>query len=849
MKVSYRNTLQQAMRLPYKMDSRFKVCRAAAPAAILCLLLAASATSAKELRILPESIRLDGPEAIQHVLAVRAIGFDFTGEEPSATFSIEPAGVAEIVDGVVYAKGNGKAVLTAKAGDAVATCEIVVENFDRAFAWSFNGHVMPVLTRQGCNMGACHGAVAGKGGFRLSLRGYDPPADFYTMTREARGRRVDPLEPAKSLLLTKPTMATPHKGGKKLDPRSREYRILAEWIANGSPAPSAEDAAVVSITVEPPLSILRNGAKQRFLVTARYDDGSTLDVTDWAKFASADETVATIDDSGTAEVIGYGEGAVTALFASKVAIARIRSPFPNSIPAEVFTSAPKANFIDELVLAQLAQLNLQPSGRCSDEDFIRRAFLDTIGKLPTVAETRAFLADKSPDKRAKLIDALLQREEYVDYWSYRFADIFLVNGGILRPAAVKAYYDWIRGNIAKNRPWDEMVREVVTAKGISTENGATNFYAVHQDPETLAENTAQAFLSQSIGCAKCHDHPLEKWTNDQYYAFANLFSRVRAKGWGGDTRSGDGIRTLYVEPRGDLIQPRTGKPQVPAPLDGEPLDPDATGDRREALADWLVAPENPNFARSITNRIWAAYFGRGLVEPVDDLRASNPASNEALLEALTKNFTEAGFDLKVLMRVILLSETYQRSGEVLSENADDRKYLSRHQPRRLMAEVLHDAIADVTGVSGVFDKVALNDGSSEKTDFYKEGTRALELYDSAVQSYFLKTFGRNDREITCECERSNQPSMIQVLHLANGDAVNDRLASNKGVVEKLIAGKADDNRIIEEASLATLARLPTETEKAGFLAMLGSAGEGEKRAAIEDLFWALMTSREFLFQH
>lgn len=816
---------------------------------VLLFSLATGFASAKELRILPETIHLDGPEAIQHVLALRAEGENFVGEEPSATFSIAPAGVAEIIDGVIVAKGNGKAVLTAKAGDAVATREIVVEHFDEPFAWSFNGHVMPVLTRQGCNMGACHGAVAGKGGFRLSLRGYDPPRDFYTMTREARGRRVDPREPAKSLLLTKPTMATPHKGGKKLDPRSREYRILAEWIANGSPAPSNEDAAVVSISVDPPLSILKNGAKQRFLVTAHYDDGSSLDVTDWAKFASADETVALIDETGSAEVIGYGEGAVTALFASKVTIARIRSPFPNSIPADVFTAAPKSNFIDDLVLAQLAQLNLQPSGRCPDEDFIRRAYLDTIGKLPTVDETRAFLADTAPDKRTKLIDALLQREEFVDYWSYRFSDIFLVNGGILRPAAVKAYYEWIRGNIAKNRPWDEMVREVITAKGGSNENGATNFYAVHQDPETLAENTAQAFLSQSIGCAKCHDHPLEKWTNDQYYAFANLFSRVRAKGWGGDPRSGDGIRTLYVEPRGDLIQPRTGKPQIPAPLDGEALDPESPEDRREALADWLVAPENPNFARSITNRIWAAYFGSGLVEPVDDLRASNPASNEPLLDALTKHLVENRFDLKALMRVILQSETYQRSGEVLSENRDDTRYLSRHQPRRLMAEVLHDAIADVTGVPGVFDKVALNDGSSEKTEFYKEGTRALELYDSAVQSYFLKTFGRNDREITCECERSNQPSMIQVLHLANGNAVNDRLASNKSIVEKLLAEKADDARIIEEASLATLSRLPSEEEKAGFLAMLGAAGEGEKRAAIEDLFWALMTSREFLFQH
>lgn len=501
---------------------------------LLTLSLANSFATADELRILPERIHLDGPEAIQHVLAVRVDGGNFIGEEASATWSIEPAGVAELLGGVLHARGNGKAILTAKSGESTATRIVEVTKFEKPFAWSFNNHVMPVLTRQGCNAGACHGAVAGKGGFRLSLRGYDSPADFYTMTRESQGRRILPLDPAKSLILTKPTMAVPHKGGKKLAPRSREYRILSEWIANGSPAPSSDDALVVSIAVDPPLSILTKGSQQRFLVTARYEDGSTLDVTDWAKFASSDETVASIDESGKAEVIGYGEGAVTALFSSTVAIARIRSPFPNAIPVEIFSDAPKANFIDDLVLAQLQQLHLQPSGRCSDEEFVRRAFLDTIGKLPTIAETRAFLADNAPDKRTRLIDALLRREEYIDYWSYRFSDLFLVNGGILRPAAVKAYYEWIRSGIAANRPWDKMVREVITARGVSSENGATNFYAVHQDPETLAENTAKAFLGQSINCAKCHDHPLEKWTNDQYYAFANLFARVRAKGWGGD---------------------------------------------------------------------------------------------------------------------------------------------------------------------------------------------------------------------------------------------------------------------------------------------------------------------------
>ncbi len=817
----------------------------------LSLLFLPCLASATELTILPETITLNGREAIQHLVVQQSDDGVFVGEESSAVLKTGNAAVAEIIDGVLYARGNGTTTVSAEGAGGVATREVTVSGFDKDFAWSFSGHVLPVLTRQGCNMGACHGAVAGKGGFRLSLRAYDPPTDFYRITREAQGRRVEMADPAASLLLTKPTMATPHKGGKRLDTRSREYRILAEWIANGSAPPSDGDAAIERIEVYPDLAVLKKGSKQRFIVTAFYNDGSSLDVTDWAKFTSADETVAMVDDSGHAEIIGHGEGAVTALFSSKVAIARVRSPFANTIPTEIFTEAPRANFIDELVLAQLEQLRLQPSGRSSDGDFIRRAFLDTIGVLPSVEETRAFLVNQAPDKRKKLIAELLGREEFVDYWSYRWSDIFLVNGQTLRPDAVKAYYEWIRKGVAANLPWDEMARQIITAKGLSTENGATNFYAVHQDPETIAENVSQAFLSLSIGCAKCHDHPLEKWTNDQYYAFANLFSRVRAKGWGGDTRSGDGIRTVFVEERGDLMQPRTGKPQIPAPLDGDPLDPDDTGDRREALADWLTSPGNPHFARSITNRVWAAYFGSGLVDPVDDLRASNPASNEPLLEALSAYLVENRYDLKDLMKLILESETYQRSGEVLSENRDDSKYLSRHFPRRLMAEVLHDAISDVAGSPAVFNKIALNDGSTQDTDLYKEGTRALELYDSAVQSYFLKTFGRNDREITCECERSNQPSMVQVLHLANGDTLNGKLASTKGAVEQLLGRKLTDEAVLEEAYLTTLSRLPQPHERDGFLALLKESGtsDAEKRIAMEDLFWALMTSREFLFQH
>jgi hypothetical protein len=372
---------------------------------------------------------------------------------------------------------------------------------------------------------------------------------------------------------------------------------------------------------------------------------------------------------------------------------------------------------------------------------------------------------------------------------------------------------------------------------------------VHEDPETLAENTSQAFLSLSINCAKCHNHPLEKWTNDQYYAFANLFARVRAKGWVGGAGGGDGSRTLFTQSRGDLLQPRTGRPQNPAPLDGKPLDAEDPSDRRDALAEWLTSPDNPYFTRAIVNRVWANFFGIGLVDPVDDLRATNPASNEKLLSALSAFTIEHGYDLKALMRLIMLSETYRRSSAPLPENRDDRKWFARAYPSRLTAEVLSDAISDVTGVPDAFNELVDNDGSTRKVDDYPLGARALELTDSSVKNYFLKTFGRNAREITCECERSNQPSLVQVLHLANGSTLNDKLASPSGWITQHLATQPQPAQIVEEAWLRTLGRLPTEEESRPIVELLAATEPGELRTAVEDFYWALLSSREFLFRH
>jgi hypothetical protein len=521
-------------------------------------------------------------------------------------------------------------------------------------------------------------------------------------------------------------------------------------------------------------------------------------------------------------------------------------PYANSSAAETFAAAPRRNFIDEMVMEKLAALKVPPSGRSDDGVFLRRAFLDTIGTLPTANEARDFLTDRSVDKRDQLIDSLLTRPEFVDYWTYKWADLLLISGQRLRPKALEAYYRWVHEAIAVNKPWDRIVREIVTASGSTYDNGAANFYALHQDPEDMAETVAQAFMGLSINCAKCHNHPLEKWTNDQYYAFANLFSRVRAKGWGGDYRNGDGLRIVYSDTQGELVQPSRGMPQQPCPLDGEPVAFEGTEDRRIAVANWLTSSNNPYFTRAIVNRVWANYFGVGLVEAVDDLRLTNPASNEELLNATSRYLIEHEYDLKQLMRAILQSETYQRASEPLVENKADDRFYSRYYPRRLKAEVLLDAIAQVTAVP--------TDFRAATPDSRKPGAaipvikRAIQLPDSYVDSYFLETFGKPDRLITCECERSSEPSMTQVLHLYNGETVNKKLAT-KGSAAERATNETDNTQIIDEVYLAALSRLPTEQERDSLVGELAAADDQDRRQIIEDLYWSVLTSREFLFNH
>jgi hypothetical protein len=793
-----------------------------------------------DLVVLPSEFVLRGPEARQPLLVeIRRAG-QFVGEANDVEFSSSDPQVLAVEDGVAVPVGDGEAEVivrsTGRSAGRAATARVRVTDTHAPFAWSFRRHVEAVLTRSGCNGGACHGAFAGKHGFGLSLRGYNPDGDYLAITRHARGRRVNPLDPARSLILLKPTAAVPHKGGQRFDAASIEYRILSEWLAGGAPGPAPEEASVTRIEVLPEHCVLEPDSPQRLLVRAHYADGHAEDVTRWAKFTATNASVAQVDEAGRVKVMGRGEGAVTAWYSSRIAVATVTVPFASEVPEDSWDRAPRRNFIDDLVLKKLRSLRLPPSPPAGDAEFLRRAYLDTVGILPSAEETRAFLADPQSDKRDRLIDALLERPEYVDYWSYKWSDLFLVSSERLRPQAMWAYYAWIRDAVAADVPWDDLARRLLTASGSTVENGAANFFVLHPDPRDMAETASVAFLGMSIQCAKCHNHPLEKWTNDQYYGFANLFARVRSK-----SLPGDGHHFVFTAASGELVQPLSGRPQRPRPLDGEAIDLDASRDRREHLADWLTSPSNPYFARAVSNRVWANFLGRGLVEAVDDLRLTNPSTNEELLGALGRHLAGGGWRLKGLMRTILQSATYQRSSAALPGNAADDRYYSRFYPRRIMAEVLLDAISQVTGAPTEFSG-------------YPQGWRALQLPDSKVNSYFLKSFGRPDRANTCECERSAEPSMAQALHIANGDTLNKKLAAKGNRVDGLLAPKASgehrsDDAIIDDAYLSALSRYPSAPEKERVRAILAAVPGSERRAAIEDLFWGLLSAKEFLFNH
>jgi hypothetical protein len=679
----------------------------------------------------------------------------------------------------------------------------------RAADFHFENDILPVLARHGCNASGCHGKAEGQGGFKLSVFASDPEADFAALTKEGRGRRVFPARPEESLLLRKGTGRTAHGGGTKLPLGGEDYRTLRDWIAAGTPLGSPDPPRVISLRVEPAERVMAPKAEQQMKVFAKYSDGREKDVTRHARFQSNAETVAGVSAGGAVTTGDVpGEAAVMAAYLGEVSMFRVMVPRPGE-PAR--NALPQFNLIDKLVDAKLAKLNVAPSGLCDDADFLRRATLDITGTLPTPGEARAFLADGSSDKRAKLVQSLLARPEFADLWAMRWADLLRVDRQALGRPRARLYYQWIRDSVAANKPFDQLARELVTAEGPVSEVGPANFFAVMKKPGETAGALSQVFLGVRIACAECHHHPFDRWKQADYYGMSAFFTT------------------------GSTKHPRSKQEVFAYALGTEMPEANPAGDRRLVLADWMTKPDNPFFARNLANRVWAWMLGRGLVEPVDDVRATNPPSNPELLDALAKYLVENGYDVRKLVTLIAASRAYRTSATPNATNERDERNFSRAYFKRPDAEVLLDMICQALGVP---DKFAGSPGV----------TRAVQLWDSKARHDFLKLFGRPGRVTACECERTREPSVSQVLNLLNSTEIQAKLTHEGGTVARLVREQKDDGKLVEELYLTFFARFPRAAETATALKHLKKYPDN-RRAAAEDLAWALMNSTEFLFNH
>ncbi len=816
--------------------------RAAFLALVLALTLAAAAVatgaSLTALEVVPARVELRGPFAQQRVVVIgrRADGssVDLTARVELASETPAVAGTGAIDDETrpaINATGNGDGLVRVSWEGLEARVPVTVSGFDTATPPSFAHDVVSGLTRAGCNGGSCHGAQHGRGGFKLSLLGYEPDVDERAIVHDAFGRRVSRSDPAQSLLLRKPLGRLPHEGGVRIVPGSTFHRTLARWVEAGAPGPRPDEPVVESIDVFPDAGVLAVDEPAHLLVTARLSDGSTEDVTGKVLLGSLNDGVATVDDEARVVARSPGETAVMVRYQGQAAVSRVTVPYRRLEDHGELAAFEASGGIDEIVASKWKTLGLLPSELASDGEFIRRVFLVAIGTLPTPAEVRRFLDDPDAGKREKLIDAVLERPEYVDYWALKWGDILRIDRNTMNEKGMWSMYNWLRSELRENRPLDAMVRALITAQGSTYTSGPTNYYRVARRPNDLAETTTQVFLGVRLQCAQCHHHPFEKWTQEDYYGMAAFFARLGVK------RSSEfGVygreEIVHVKSSGDVRHPKTGKVVPPTPLDAEPVDDAA--DRRRALAGWLTSPDNRLFARNLANRLWGYVMGRGIVEPIDDMRVTNPPTMPRLLEALADELIGSGFDQKQLLRTIMRSRIFQLSSRERPENAGDEVFHSRFLVRRLPAEVLLDALVHVTGVPESFSGLPA-------------GTRAIQLPDARFDSYFLESFGKPKRAIACECERVSRPNMAQALHLINGEFIEKRLGKKGGRVQRAIDEGLDDAAVIEDFYLAAFSRRPTAAELEKVTRFVAAAPS--KKEGLEDILWALCNASEFLFNH
>ena len=794
------------------------------------LLLTAAIYGQDKLSAFPARVTLDSGLDSHAVIALRTDSQGLTRDVTGAVVvEFAPPGIAQFDRGMLLPKRNGEATVTLRHDNLTTTIKVTVNNTEASPPISYRNDIIPILTRAGCNSGACHGAASGKNGFGLTLFGFDPGKDLRALTRDYRGRRLDCADPKASLILTKPTTQVRHKGGKRFEANSEMWHKIRSWIAAGAIDDGANPKhplpELKRLQVEPRELVLGGaGQKSKLVVTAEYSDGSLRDVTDLALISSSNPTSATVKD-GLITSNKRGEAFMLARFGYLAQVANI-IVLPNSDQWE----APKMqsnNEIDMLVQKKLVKLRIAPATTCSDSTYIRRVSLDVIGQLPTVAEVREFTADESPDKRARLVNELLKRPEFPEVWAMTWAEVLRIEPDALEIKGVHVFTRWLREALRDGVPMDEIVRRMLTASGSAYATPAANYWVTATNPKVLAENAAQTFLGIRVQCAQCHNHPFERWRMDDYYGFAAFFGQVGRKR-GDDPRD----TVIYDRGSGEVTNARTNTRAAPRFLGGDAPSLAKGQTRRAALAKWLTSRDNPWFAKNIANRIWARFFGRGLVEPVDDVRVSNPPSHPDLHRRLGEKLAASDFDIRELIREICASATYQANQH---PNEAPAATYAGMPPRRLTAEQMLDAIGSITEVQTKFSGVPL-------------GQSAIQIVDANGGNRFLDLFGRPDRDSVCTCDRRAEPTLNQVLHLINGETIEAKLNSSKNRLTRLLAAKATPEEILEELFLATYSRLPRQDERERVMHSIASAKD-KARQAWEDVLWSMLNSKEFLIQH
>ena len=775
---------------------------------------------------------LNGQDARQQLVVT---GKYSTGQlrdlSSKVTYETKPEGIVTVSpSGYVVPQADGTATITAHSADGPAgDAQVTVAHFGNDPLVNFPNQIVPIFTKLGCNSGGCHGKASGQNGFKLSLLGFEPTEDYEHLVKEGRGRRLFPASPDKSLLLLKPIGVAPHGGGTRMEVDTHSYRLMRRWILQGMPYGKDTDPTVARIEVLPKERTMPQGGEQQLLVIAHYTDGSTEDVTSTVKFEPNNPEMAEVSVTGLVKTLDLaGDVAIMARYQGQVAV--FRASVPLGVPVE--TTPPAKNFVDELVFAKLKTLGVPPSEVCDDATFIRRAAVDIAGRLPTPEETAQFLADPSPDKRERWVDTLLASTDYADFFANKWSSI-LRNKRRDQTFArgTRIFHDWIRDSLHTNLPYDQFVRQLLTATGEIGHNPPVAWYREVDDMNEQVEDSAQLFLGLRIQCARCHHHPFEKWSQQDYYGFAAFFSRIGRKP---GAQFGED-RVVHNRGAASAKNPKTNQDVPPAGLGATPVTQSIDDDPRQALVDWMVQKDNPFFAPALVNRYWKHFFSRGLVDPEDDMRVTNPATNQELLNALSQHFIDKGFDVKDLVRTICNSQTYQLSSLPNEYNAGDKQNYSRYYPKRLPAEVLLDSIDTVTESKTTFGGVP-------------QSVKAVQLPDSGFNSYFLTVFGKPDNASACECERSSEANLAQSLHLLNSSEVQGKLSAGGGRADLLASEKERPREEkIREVYLRVYSRQPQADELAVAAAHLEKSKD--EKLAFEDILWALVNTKEFLFNH